>query len=262
MGKVELNAVQRLGMLFAALLTSALLWQQIEEYGLDETHWIIGILTILALAFVAASGMQKSHAQPSAAPSEKPIVSDQTGERLKGEFLAINQRLEDFLRAKLKTIPRDEYVQFVAETSCGVSDTALLGSFMLTLICREQRSRGYVESVEVGQLRLLAVGLMTNNKMEDLRRSTDSEPPKRADMIKLSAGELVHGEIAVRQVLQNVALAAQMPLDPIFEIMNRNLPIAENGAAARHEAFGAVAQEILAKHGPRDASDNGHDSDH
>ena len=247
--RVQLNNVQRGGLVAAAIVIAFILYRQIDDNGLEDTPWLLGILVILALLmFSTARSLPGQNASEKAV--HPPILNDGTGLKLKADFLEITQRLEDFFRTKVSDIPHTLPVHFFAETAGYLSGVAFRGAFMLTLLKREKQKRGYSESVEVGQLRILAGGLLANSKLEDLRKTSEGEPPKRSDMLKEAAKELARCEVTVRQVLHDIAVAKPYSMDPIFKLIDQEFPLSDGEQAERDETYGPIARAILEERSP------------
>lgn len=237
---LKFNKLQRAALVVAAAVIGIILWVQIDSSGLDDTPWLWGILIILALLLLASRGESAGTVMPTIqSPMPKPAIED-----LRPEFLEVVGRVEDFIRAKLATLPHDLPVQFLGETGGYIDGVALRGAFALTLLRREQRHKGYIESDAVMELRKLAVGHLANSKMQDLRRAVDG-PPKRSDLLKQAADETVRYEIAVRQALQKKALAEPLALDAVFALLDRELPLSDGDAEDRLRVYGPIADSIL-----------------
>lgn len=239
--RLRFSKLQRAVLVVAAIVIAAILWGQVGNSGLEDTPWLWGILVIVALLLLASRGQSTEPAMPTIV---QPPVPKTTLEDLRPEFLAVVERLGDFIRAKLSTLPHDLPVQFLGETGGYIDGVALRGAFALTLLRREQRHKGYIETDAVMELRKLAIGHLANSKMQDLRRAVDG-PPQRAEMIKQAADETIKYEIAVRQALQKKALAEPLALDAVFSLLDRELPLSDGDAGDRVKVYGPIAESVL-----------------
>lgn len=275
MGELKLNRFQRVGLLIAAILIAWLLWSQIDENGLDETNWLLPIIAIVAILLVASNGwegfrtkrlsfddrwnepeteadglraeaLRRVKVRRAMQPATEPA---RQSKELRDDFFRIVERFGLFLKASLADPDPALAEDFVRQTGGHIDVVALKAAFMLTLLRREMRHEGYVETNEVMDLRMLAVGHITNAIMQDLRRTVvPGQPPQRKDMLTKVVDEIAHCELAVREVLAGIARNDRFPLDPVLLIVNHELPLAantKNTAKGRSEKYQAEVQSIL-----------------
>lgn len=273
MGERKLSRLQRAGLLIAAILIAWLLWTQIDENGLDDTNWLIPILAIVAMLLFASHGWEgfstklssvDAHwnrpeteadgqraealrrAQVRQVTRPMSVAPDIRPQELKAEFLRIVERFGRFLKASVANPSPIFGDDFIRQTGGYLDTVALKAAFMLILLRRELRHEGYVETNEVMELRMLAVGHITNAIMQDLRRAVvPGQPPQRKDMLTKVADEIAHCELAVREALAGFARHDRFPLDPILLIVNKEIPLAADTADDRAEKYQAEVQSIL-----------------
>ena len=275
MWRFKPNWLQRVGLLIAAIVIAWLLWVQIDDNGLDDTNWLLPIVAIVAILLVASHGWEDFRIKLRSADvgwnepeteadglraeairrakvrrAMQPVVEPTLqSKELRDEFFRIVERFGLFLKTSLAD-PYPAFAEdFIRQTGGHVDVVALKAAFMLTLLRRELRHEGYVETNEVMELRMLVVGHVTNAIMQSLRQTViPGQPPKRKEMLTKVAAEISHCELAVREVLAGLARNDRFPLDPILLIVNNELPLAANTAnttKGRSERYQAEVQSIL-----------------
>lgn len=82
MGSIKLGRFQRIGLLIAAILVAWLLWEQVDDNGLDGTSWLPPILAIITILLVATHGIDLQKSATAVDPRAASIGSSQSDLRI------------------------------------------------------------------------------------------------------------------------------------------------------------------------------------
>jgi len=223
-------------MVFAlAAIIGLVLFQQVESDGLDEAPWLIGLLVIGGLLFVALSST------PSA-PSKGQSTSPKS-KSVEAEFLDAYTHLASFLKAATNRNVPLEVGEMRSELLKQADEVGLKFAFAVHWLAIARQSPEAQNGPEAKALLYTAAGNLTETIANGLRQYGERENI-RPRAVKAAARELAEYQKAAVQVAKAFAIDQPNPVDPLYRIVEQQLPLGHKTAEAREKFFGPTVRQL------------------
>lgn len=242
--RLTLNRWQRATIIGIAGLILVILYVQIEEVGLYDSPWLIAVLVVGGLFFVAVSPNRSSVSLKSNLTPEMFSKEDEGEATVRQKFQEASGQWTDFLKGsladRLPSLSRETRSDFGAHIQT-IGVKLAYGVYLLVI------SRRYPEASEgpdAKALKLAAGGLLTRAIHEDFHRMKMPEGT-RDKALQAAAREVVEVERAIAKAKQDFASSGPFPMDALWLLVEKQLPLGLKTPADREAFFGIkLRQEI------------------
>jgi hypothetical protein len=172
----------------------------------------------------------------------------------KAVFDELFRNFRNFIDVKLSHLKEIIDSSNMAETmSRGHDIAAIKMAYMTSMLAQLKHNPRFMSTEECKTLRMIALTKVSAlfkaeiSSLGDIANKVENSP------VEIAVKELTACDVAVSQVMKNFVSEAKSPLDPIFELIERELLLAgevksgESVQAHREKTYGAVFRE-MARH--------------
>lgn len=231
----KLSKAQRWLAIGLAIVIALVLFQQVDEDGLDETPWLIGLLVIGGLLFIAF-GSSSSVSPPS------KVTVPTASKDIQADFLEAYTRVANFLKLATANIILLEIGEMRSELLKQADEVGLKFAFAIHWLAIARQSPEAQNGPEAKALLHAAAGHLTETIANQLRLEGIREGV-RQKAVQNAAKELAEYRVASVQVAKAFAADQAHPMDPLYCLVEKQLPLGHKTPEAREKFYGATIRE-------------------
>ncbi|AWC22462.1 hypothetical protein CO731_01926 [Aminobacter sp. MSH1] len=238
---INLTTIQRRLAMGAAAVVAVLLWVQADSVGLDETPWLIGVLVILALLFLAFAPKRETGktfpASSTVSANSKNIAPASAFraayEIVEAEFMPVFEAAQLGLEKNTVTIMMADNVRLHAAKLAWIA----------TALALEKAYPGFRKGH-----RFESLGLIAGVEFRKHLRSVPGMegPEAKAKLLTMAAKETAECTFALDQTMARVSANQPIPMSPVFQRVEAGFPF----AAMTRQQLAANDARLEAAYGP------------